>query len=93
MPQVIAFIHKRLSRLCFALKKNIINHHNILLLSFFNRNECHFLMNVYLDDCQSAVKFMLNQVIDISNLLYMGKDFNVRDAEWDPLITSHSAAG
>jgi len=50
-------------------------------------------MNVYLDDCQSAVKFMLNQVIDISNLLYMGKDFNVRDAEWDPLITSHSAAG
>jgi len=89
----MAFIYKHFSRLCFALRKNIINHHNILLLSFFNRNECHFLMNVYLDDCQSAIKFMLDQVIDISNLLYMSKDFNVRDAEWDPSITSYPAAG
>jgi len=41
-------------------------------------------MNVYSDDRHSAVKFMLDQIIDIPNLLYMGEDFNIRDAEWDP---------
>ena len=47
-PQVMAFIYTRLSRLRFALRRDIIDHWDILLLSFFNRNECHFLMNVYL---------------------------------------------
>jgi len=50
-------------------------------------------MNVYSDNRHSAVKFMLDQVIDIPNLLYMGGDFNVRDAEWDPSVSSHPAAG
>ena len=50
-------------------------------------------MNVYLDDWQSAVKFMLDQVINISNLLYMGGDFNIRDAEWDLFVSVHPAAG
>jgi len=38
-------------------------------------------MSVYSDNCHSAVKFMLDQIIDIPNLLYMGGDFNIRDAE------------
>jgi len=59
----------------------MIDHHSILLLSFFNRGVHHFLMNVYLDDWQLAVKFMLDQVINIPNLLYMGGDFDIRDAE------------
>jgi len=50
-------------------------------------------MNVYSDDCHSAVKFMLDQIIDIPNLLYMGGDFNIRDAEWDSSVSSHPAAG
>jgi len=50
-------------------------------------------MNVYSDDRYSAVKFMLDQIIDIPNLLYMGEDFNIRDTEWDPSVSSHSAAG
>ena len=54
---------------------------------------CHFLMNVYSNDRHSAVKFMLDQIIDIPNLLYMGGDFNIRDAEWDSSISSHPAAG
>jgi len=49
-------------------------------------------MNVYSDDRHSAVKFMLDQIIDIPNLLYMGGDFNIRDAEWNPSISSHPAA-
>ena len=55
-PRVMAFIHTRLSRLRFALRRDVIDHRDILLLSFFNRNECHFLMNVYSDNHHSAVK-------------------------------------
>jgi len=50
-------------------------------------------MNVYLDNRHSAVKFMLDQIIDIPNLLYMGGDFNIRDAEWDPSVSLHPATG
>ena len=90
IPWVMAFIHSRLSRLRFSLRRDVVDHRDILLLSFFNRGECHFLMNVYSDDRHSAVKFMLDQ---IPNLLYMGGDFNIRDAEWDSSVSSHPAAG
>ena len=53
----------------------------------------HQTVNVYSDDCHSAVKFMLDQIIDIPNLLYMGGNFNIRDVEWDPSVFSHPAAG
>jgi len=49
-------------------------------------------MNVYSDDHQSAVKFMLDQVIDIPNLLYIGGDLNVKNAKWNLSVTSHSIA-
>jgi len=93
VPRVMAFIHSCLSRLRFSLRRDIVDHHDILLLSFFTRGECHFFINVYSNDHHSAVKFMLDQIIDIPNLLYMGGDFNIRDAEWDPSVSSHPAAG
>jgi len=89
----MVFIHTYLSRLRFALRRDVIDHQDILLLSFFNRNKCYFFINVYSNNHHSAVKFMLDKVINISNLLYMGGDFNVRNAKWDPLVTSHPAAG
>jgi len=93
VPRVMAFIHSRLSRLRFSLRRDVVDHCDILLLSFFNREECHFLMNVYSDDHHSAVKFMLNQMSDIPNLLYMGGDFNIRDVEWNLSVSSHPTAG
>ena len=60
VPRVMAFIHSRLTRLRFSLRRDMVDHHDILLLSFFNRGECHFLMNVCSDDRHSAVKFMLD---------------------------------
>ena len=81
VPQVIAFIHSCLSGLRFSLRRDVINHCNILLLSFFNRRKYYFFINVYLDNHHSAIKFMLDQVIDIPNLLYMDRDFNIRDIE------------
>ena len=92
-PRVMCFIHSRLSRLCFALKRDIVDHRDIQLLSFFNRGRCQFLMNVYSDDLHTAVNFLSREALNIPNLLYMGRDFNIRGAEWDPSVSSHPAAG
>ena len=89
----MCFIHSRLSRLRFALRRDIVDHRDIQLLFFFNRGRCQFLMNVYLDDRHTAVDFLSNTAPNIPHLLYMGGDFNVRDAEWDPSVSSHPAAG
>ena len=81
VPWIMTFIYSCLSRLRFSLRRDVIDYCDILLLSFFNRGKCYFFINIYLDDYQSAIKFMLDQVIDISNLLYINGDFNIRDAE------------
>ena len=92
-PRVMCFIHSRLSRLCFALRRDIVDHKDIQLLSFFNRDRCQFLMNVYSDDLYTAVDFLSRKALNIPNLLYMGGDFNIRDTKWDPSVSSHPAAG
>ena len=89
----MCFIHSRLSRLRFALRRDIVDHRDIQLLSFFNRGRCQFLMNVYSNDLHTAVDFLSNTAPNIPHLLYMGGNFNVRDAEWDPSVSSHPAAG
>ena len=72
IPRVMCFIHSRLSRLRFALRRNIVDHRDIQLLSFFNRCRCQFLMNVYSDDLHTAVDFLSREALNIPNLLYMG---------------------
>ena len=80
-PRVMCFIHSRLSRLRFALRRDIVDHRDIQLLSFFNRGRCQFLMNIYSDDLHTAVDFLSREALNIPNLLYMDGDFNIRDAE------------
>jgi len=77
----MCFIHSRLSRLCFALRRDIVDHRDIQLLSFFNSSRYQFLMNVYSDDLHTAVDFLSREALNIPNLLYMGRDFNIRGAE------------
>ena len=50
-------------------------------------------MNVYSDDLHTAVDFLSREALKIPNLLYMGGDFNIGDAEWDPSVLLHPAAG
>jgi len=57
-PQVGMFINIRLFSLHFSLYKNIINHKDILLSSFFNNEEVYWLMNIYSDSSHSAIKYL-----------------------------------
>ena len=77
-PRVITYINVRLLSLCFSLYKDILNYRDILLISFFNNNNLFFLMNVYSDSSQSALKYFKDTEVNIQNLLVMTSNFNIR---------------
>ena len=49
-------------------------------------------MNVYSDSLHTVVDFLYDKALNISNLLYMEEDFNIRDAECDLSISSYLVA-
>ena len=73
-PRVITYINIYLSLLCFALYKDIS------LIFFFNNNSVFYLMNIYSDSFQVALKYLKNTEINIQNILVMTSDFNIRDS-------------
>jgi len=90
-PRVVIYINVRLSSLHFSLRKDIINHQDILLTSFFNDNIIHWVMNIYSDSSHSILKYLKNTEVNIPNLLIMTGDFNIRDSIWDLSFPHHSA--
>ena len=78
-PRIMAYINIYLSLFCFLLHKDIINHKDILLISFFSKNVCYFIMNIYSDSSYSALKYLKDTKVNINNLLIMTGDFNIRD--------------
>ena len=89
--RVITYININLSSLCFSLRKDLINHKDILLISFFNNNICFYIINVYSDSSYSALKYLKDTKVNIQNLLIMTGDFNIRDSLWDPSFSYHSS--
>jgi len=74
--RVITYINIRLSSLHFSLQKDIYNHRDISLISFFNNNIIFFLINIYSDVSQSVLKYLKNTEANINNVLIMTGDFN-----------------
>jgi len=87
-PRVIAYI--RLSSFNFSPCKDIFSHRDISLILFFNNNSIFFLINVYLDSFQSALKYLKDTEANINNVLIMTRDFNIRDRLWNPNYLHHS---
>ena len=89
-PRVISYVNICLSPLCFLLRKDIINHRDINLISFFNDNTCLFILNIYSDSSHTALKYLKDTEVNIGNVLIMTGNFNIRDRLWDPLFPHHS---
>ena len=70
----MCFIHFRLSRLFFALRKYIIDYKD-----FFNIDRYQFLINIYFNSLYTAINFLSNKALNISNLLFVEKYFNIRN--------------
>jgi len=88
--RVISYINICFLPLCFSLHKDIISYHDILLASFFNNNSLFWIMNVYSDLFHTALKYLKNTEVNISNLLIITGDFNIRNSIWDPSFPYHS---
>ena len=78
-PRVVTYVNIRLSSLQFSLCKDILTHRDISLISFFINNNIFFLINIYSDSSQSALKYLKNTGVDIPNVFAMADDFNIRD--------------
>ena len=48
-----------------------------------------FLINIYLNSSQTALKYFKNTEANINNVLVMTEDFNIRDNSWDLLFPYH----
>ena len=90
-PRVTAYINIHLSPLCFPLHTDIINHPDILLMSFTNDHVQYFIMNIYLDSSHLALKYLKDTEVNIDNVLIMTGDFNIRDSLWDPFFPYHAS--
>jgi len=67
----------------FSLQKDIFNHRDVCCCFFFNNGEIFFLLNIYSDLNQSALKYLKDTEVNICNFLIMTGDFNIRDSIWD----------
>jgi len=83
IPRILVYINICLSSLWFSLQNNIINHKDILLISFINNYICSFIINVYSNSSHLVLKYFKNTEVNINNLLIITGDFNIRDSLWD----------
>jgi len=90
-PRVIAYINIHLSSLHFLLHKDIINHSDIILISFVNNHVSYFIMNMYSDSSHSALKYLKDTEVNIDNVLLITGDFNIRDSLWDSSFLFYSS--
>ena len=88
---MVVYINIRLSFLCFSIYKDIIDHKDILLTSFFNNSDILWIMNIYSDSSYSTLKYLKNTKVNIQNLLIITGDFNIRNSLWDPSFLYHSS--
>jgi len=90
-PRVLAYVNIRLSALHFLLCKDIFNHRDISLISFSNNNTCFYILNVYSDSSNTALKYLKDTEANINNVVLMTGDFNIRDSLWDSSFFFHSS--
>ena len=82
-PRVISYMNIRLFQLHFFLQKDIFNYRNISCFSFFNNSNVYFLISIYSDLSQAALKYLKDIKANINNVLIIVGDFNIRNSSQD----------
>ena len=79
-PHIVSYINIRLLLLHFSLHNDIFNQRDILLIFFFNNNSLFYLINIYSDSSQTALKYLKDTEVSINNVLIIMGDFNICDS-------------
>jgi hypothetical protein len=88
-PQVMAYVHNCLAHLRPALMYDIVDHHNILILSLHLAEDTVNLMNIYSDDRNYAICHLYEEVDSLPAFHYMRGDFNCHLEVWDSNVSHH----
>ena len=48
-----------------------------------------FIINIYSDNQQSALKYLKDTKVNLNNVLIMTGDFNIKDNNWNPSYLYH----
>jgi len=64
-PRVMAFVSKRLARLCPSMRRDLVDHRDIFVLSLFQGNNTYNLMNVYSDNDNTAILYLWDYVDEL----------------------------
>jgi len=88
--RVTTYVNKRLQKMRFTLRLDIINHRDVNILAFHSGQHINYVINVYSDDNQSALHFLNRNIVNLNNTIVMTGDFNIRDNDWDPNYPHHS---
>jgi len=84
---VLAYVHNRLTWLCPSLRRDLIDHCNILVLSLFSGGRTINIMNVYSDDQHTAINLLAERAPTLPACVLMtAGDFNCHSCEWDPSV-------
>jgi len=62
-----------------------------LFLFFSNNSSIFFIIDIYLDDNHSALKYLKDTETNIHNILIMAGDFNIKDSDWGLSYLFHSS--
>ena len=89
-PRILIYINSRIIHSQFSLRKDLINHRDINLISFFNSSIIYFTINIYSDNQQTALKYIKNIEINLNNALIMTGNLNIRNNNWDLAYLHHS---
>ena len=69
------------------MRRDIIDHRDILIMSLFYRGSTKCLANVYSDDNGTTIRVLKDKAECIPALYLMAGDFNCHTPEWDPGVS------
>ncbi|PPR06539.1 hypothetical protein CVT26_000511, partial [Gymnopilus dilepis] len=72
-----------------AIRRDLMDHRDLLLLSLFAEGSISYLLNVYSDAEHTAIRFLADKQDVIPQLNYMGGDFNCHSSVWDGNVPHH----
>ena len=90
-PRVISYVNICLNSFHFLLRRDLLDHCDINIISFTNNDICHYILNIYSDSSHSALKYLKDTEVNINHVLLMMDNFNIRDSLWDPSFPFHSS--
>ncbi|KXN89369.1 hypothetical protein AN958_05702 [Leucoagaricus sp. SymC.cos] len=88
-PHVMAYIHRHLAVLRPSMWRDIIDYHDLFILSLFTPHGMVNLLNVYSNDTHMVINLLAREVNQLPAFIYIGGDFNCHSEVWDPSCMLH----